>query len=83
MEKDTFDKLREKTNRIVKEGERLMKRKSIPSGYCEKDCASCLAAEARGNVDEKDYGWGFSSREDICMLEARDILAEKYHLTIN
>lgn len=75
--KDNFDTLREKTKRIVREGIRLSKRKKMPKHYCCKNCASCLAAEARGNVDKKDYDFGFNSREDVCMLEARDILAEK------
>ena len=75
--KDKFDLLRDKTKRIVKEGIRLSKRNKMPDDYCVPNCASCLAAEARGNVDEKDFGVGFDSSEDICMLEARDILARK------
>ena len=78
--KDKFDKLRDKTNRIVEEGERLLKRKKVPSDWCHPKCAACLAAEARGNVDKKDFDIGFDSSEDICMLEARDILGKKYKL---
>ncbi len=83
MTKDKFDHLRDKTARIVEEAERLMKRNAVPQSYCSRDCASCLAAEARGNVDNKDFVIGFDSSEDVCMLEARDTLAEKYKLTIN
>lgn len=80
--KEIFDKLREKTERIIKEGERLLKEKKDFSTYCSKDCASCLSAEARGNIDKIDFDGSFSSREDVCMLEARDLLAERYNLTI-
>lgn len=75
--KSFYKSLEEKEKRIVEEGIKLSKRKKMPSRYCEQKCASCLAAEARGNVDKKDYGFGFSSDEDICMIHAADILAEK------
>ncbi len=89
MKKDNFDKLRDKTNRIVREGLKLAKRDKMPNDYCLPNCASCLSAEARGNVDKEDRKNGklgncilgvpafFDSKEDVCMLEARDILAEK------
>lgn len=81
--KDIYDNLRDKTQRIVTKGEKLLSEGF--KGYCsgEKICASCLAAEARGEIDKEDFGGGFNSSEDICMLDARDILAEKLNLEIN
>lgn len=88
-------KKRDKTQRIVQEGVRLSRRKAIPKDWCSSTCASCLAAEARGNVDKKDrrsnkLGYCllgvpafFNSREDVCMLEARDILSKKLNYEIN
>ncbi len=82
MQKDFYDKLRDKTKQIVKEGLRLAK--NPPKDLCEPKCASCLVATARGNVDNKDFGFPtFDSGEDICMLEARDILAKKLNWKIN
>lgn len=80
MKKDIYDLLRDKTRRIVLEGRRLYKRGY--KGNCNNNCASCLAAKARGNVDKKDFGIGFDSREDICMLEARDILSIELKLPV-
>lgn len=80
---DTFDELREKTNRIVLEGERLLKNGFKDTCGGDKPCASCLAAEARGNDDDikgNDLGFVYG---DVCMLEARHILAEKHDLIIN
>lgn len=81
---DISDDLREKTARIVAEGDRLLASNEFPTPTdCSAACASCLSAVARGNVDKIDHEFGFSSREDICMLEARNILAEKHNLIIN
>ena len=83
----TFEKLRKKTRRIIEEGLKLAKRSKMPADYCIPKCASCLAIEARMNIDEIDYKDSaitmFSSREDICMLNARDILAKKLDWIIN
>ena len=82
MEKDRYDSLREKTERIFQEGKRLVATGEF-SDYCRKDCASCLSAEARGNVDEKDFGGiSFDSSEDVCMLDARDRLAEELNMKV-
>jgi len=82
--KDKYDKLRDKTKRIVKEGERILKAKEDYDDCKKKNgCAACLSARARGNVDEIDFkdDFGlFDSSEDVCMLDARDILKEKYNL---
>lgn len=80
---DRYDKLREKTNRIVAKGEELFKSGFNNTCKGDKPCASCLSAEARGIIDNEDFGLGFDSSEDVCMLDARDILAEKYNLEIN
>lgn len=78
MTKDFYDNLRDKTTRIVKEGLRLAEDETyLGSTSNHGKCASCLAATARNNVDKVDHGWGFSPAEDVCMLEARGILAEK------
>lgn len=82
MEKDFYDKLRDKTERIVAKGLELAQRDVMPDHFCQPDCASCLSAEARGLVDEEDFGLGFNSSEDVCMLEARSILAEKLNWSI-
>lgn len=80
---DKYDQLREKTKRIVVEAERMLRFGEFPNATaCSPDCASCLSADARGNVDDKDFGAGFDSSEDICMLEARNKLAEKHNLQI-
>lgn len=83
MKKDKYDLLRDKTKRIVKEGKRLYRSKDNSWDTCGKGCASCLSAIARSNVDKKDFEYGgFDSSEDICMLDARDILAEELNLKI-
>jgi hypothetical protein len=82
MIKDRFDLLRDKTERIVAEGLRLAKT-GKQKDYCTYNCASCLAAEARTNVDETDGMGGFDSSEDICMTEATNILADKLDWEIN
>lgn len=79
--KDKYDKLRDKTQRIIKEAEKILK-SGMPKDACHSDCASCLAATARGKVDEKDFDFGFDSSEDVCMLDARNTLAEKHNLTV-
>lgn len=71
---DKYDKLREKTERIVAKGLEI---KDSVTGLCRPKCASCLAAEARGLVDKEDFDMGFDSSEDVCMLDARNILAKK------
>lgn len=83
-QKDKYDLLREKTQRIVDEAKIIYASGDRTYDICTTngDCASCLAAKARGNVDEKDFGFGFSSDEDVCMRDARDILAEELNLTI-
>ncbi len=80
---DKYDKLREKTTRIVSRAEELIRLGFKGTCEGEKPCASCLAAEARGLVDKEDFDLGFDSSEDICMLDARNILAEKYNFEIN
>jgi len=75
MKEDLYDKLRKKTERIVQEGLKMAKNKEVK--LCRPKCASCLAAEARSKLDIEEYGIGFDSREDVCMIEARDILAKK------
>ncbi len=78
MKKDFYDNLRSKTERIVQEGLRLASDETyLKDESNHYQCASCLAAIARGNVDEKDYDGWFHSSEDICMLKARNILADK------
>jgi len=79
--KDRYDFLREKTERIFQEGKRLVASGEF-SGYCRPDCASCLSADARGNVDEKDHEGGFDSSEDVSMLDARDRLAEELNMNV-
>lgn len=81
--KDKYDKLREKTQRIILKGEELLLKNFKGSCDGKKICASCLAAEARGRVDKEDFDFGFDSSEDVCMLDARDILAKKHNLQIN
>lgn len=71
-------------NYILKEGRKLAKHPEKLK-LCSPRCASCLAAEARSNVDEKipddeykGFEWG-----DIYMLQARDILAEELKWIVN
>lgn len=81
--KDIYNKLRVKTQKIVVEGRRLVSMGEFPNAdSCSEKCASCLAVTARGLVDQKDYGNGFSSGEDVCMLEARSILAAELKMEI-
>ena len=81
--KKHFDDLEIYLQLVLKEGRKLAKRKRTPKDWCSPKCASCLAAEARTNVDLRKYGLGFDEREDVCMLEARDILAEELNWEIN
>ena len=81
--KDDYDLLRDKEERIFKKGLELAKRDKMPKDWCCENCASCLSAEARGIVDNEDYDLCFDSTEDICMIRARDRLAEKLEWIIN
>ncbi len=84
MKKDKYTLLREKTKRIVKEGLKMVRDKEFPlDDSCSEKCASCLAASARGRTDRVDYDYSFDSSEDVCMLDARDILAKKLNFEIN
>jgi len=77
MKKRYYEDLEKYLQLVLKEGRKLAKRKKQPKEWCSKKCASCLSVKARCIVDEKKYGTGFSSREDVCMLDAIDILAEE------
>ena len=84
--KKHFEDLEEYLQLILKEGRKLAKIIKVSkklNGLCSLKCASCLAAIARSNVDKEKYDIGFSSREDICMFEARDILAKELNWKVN
>ena len=70
MNKHRFDFLDDKLERIIKEAKRIVKSKENFSG-CTPKCISCLVAHARGNDDNKQYGFGFSSSDDPAMIEAK------------
>jgi hypothetical protein len=81
MERDLYDKMRLKTDRLVALGLKMAAEKSYRD-LCQPDCASCLAAEARTDDDEvKGNNLGFAMG-DVCMLEARSTLKEKLNWNI-
>ena len=91
--KHNFKNLERVLELYLKEG-RMLYKKGFKDGFCRADCAGCLAVAARSNVDEVrrkkgEFGFSafglpayFSSREDVCMTDARNILGKEFDLKL-
>ena len=72
------DRIVEEALRIVKEDDlkdKIMLSDSNPVPWCSSNCISCLAAEARSNIEES-FDLSFMEG-DIAMITAKYILLEK------
>lgn len=71
MKKYRYKSLEKQFLLVLSVARKLLKRKKTPIDYCYKNCSACIAAEARGIVDNK-YNNMTTVEGDFIMLEVRD-----------